>query len=458
MADHQVPNLYIHRSRNVRMADDQYAEINLLGFDRIHTRCMLVPLRVRSLPWKVCHGDCASADQARVACLLFKSLLPTSFGQYKRRSKMHPTRPHVIHELLPSEIMGIVFEEHAKLEWRAPAIDGRVCRIWRQIVLNTPRAWVYLEINDGGAATIQELREWLSRSGSAPLHIRVNDGISFDEILDEQTLYVLRGYHTRIASLRLSTGDPSFFDKRDFPCLRLLEILDWYSLDYPPLPVQWDLMLGLRSLRLAATGDFPLQCSELTQLEMLTLHSACLTSLPQHSQSLTTLMLDNVFVGDGFVSPMAFPSLTYLSLFGVIGLKAYINAPCLVTFHEGLGDIFEPLSSPVASLVEYGAFCPGNTAEWHRSFPNLLRLSIRAGPRVLISFLRSLSSDPHSLPALQMITAKNPNTSFTEKKQAIMQALVQVRRETYQMDLTLYFETEPPFRIPLFFGEVRNCL
>ena len=396
--------------------------------------------------------------------LLFKPLLPTSFGQYKQRSKMNPIRPLVIHELLPSEIMGVLFEEHAKLEWRAPAIDGRVCRIWRQIVLNTPRAWVYLEINYEGTDTIQELRKWLCRSGSTPLHICVNQGIAFDESIDERPLYVLRGYHTRIASLRLPAGDPFFFDRRDFPCLRLLEIFQWHSLNYPSRSVRWDSMLELRSLRLAATVSevFPLQWSELSQLEVLSLYSASLTSLPQHSQSLTTLVLDNVSVEDAILSPMAFPSLTYLSLFGVIGLKAYINAPCLVTFHEGLGDIFEPLSSPVASLVEYGAFLPptheGYTAKWHRSFPNLLRLSIRAGPRVLLPFLRSLSSDPHSLPALQMITARDPGTLFTEKKQSIMKALVQVRRDAYQMDLALYFETEPPFRIPLFFGEVSDCL
>ena len=373
---------------------------------------------------------------------------------------MSSTRPLVIHELLPSEIMGVLFEEHAKLEWRAPAIDGQVCRIWRQIVLNTPRAWMYIEISDEGVPTIQELREWLSRSGSAPLYIRVN---TFGERLDERTLYgLLRGYHTRIASLRLLSGDPSFFDRRDFPCLRRIEISHWYTLDHPFPQVRWNSMLELRSLCLAAGEYFPLQWSELTQLEVLTLYYASLTSLPQHSQSLTTLMLDHVFFEDAILSPMAFPFLTYLSLFGVTGLKAYINAPCLVTFHEGFGDIFEPLSSPVASLVEYGAYRPplheGYPAKWHRSFPNLLRLSIRAGPPVLISFLRSLSSDPHSLPALQMITARNPNTLFTEEERSIMKALVQVRRGAYQMDFTLCFETGRPFRIPLFFGEVSNCL
>ena len=373
---------------------------------------------------------------------------------------MNSTQPLVIHELLPSEIMGVLFEEHAKLEWRAPAIDGRVCRIWRQIVLNTPRAWVYLEISNAGAPTIQELREWLNRSGSAPLYISVD---TLNERLDEGTLYgLLSGYHTRIASLQLPSGDPSFFDRRDFPCLWFLEILHWHSLDYPFCPVQWDSMRELRCLRLATTAHFPLQWSELTQLEMLTLYSARLTSFPQHSQSLTALMLEDVSVEDTISSPMTFPSLTYLSLFGVTGLKAYINAPCLVTFHEGFGDIFEPLSSPVASLEEYGVCHPppheGYTANWHRSFPNLLRLSIRAGPRFLIPFLRCLSGDSHSLPALRMITVGDQHTFLTEEEQSSMKALVQVRRDACQMDLTLYFETGRPFRIPLFFGKVSDCL
>ena len=82
-------------------------------------------------------------------------------------------------------------------------------------------------------------------------------------------------------------------------------------------------------------------------------------------------MLTDVSVLDAIPSPMAFSSLTYLSLFGVLGLKPYINTPCLVTFHDGGSSPPESFSSP----------------------------------------------------------------------------------EAYQMDFTLYFETERPLQIPLFFGE-----
>jgi hypothetical protein len=347
------------------------------------------------------------------------------------------------------------------LEWRAPAIDGRVCHIWRQIVLNTPRAWVYLEISNGMLPRIRELREWLDRSGSAPLYIRVNKKFTIDEHLKEWPLHdLLGGYHTRIASLRLPFGDPSFFERRDFPCLRVLDISRWYSMGSTSCSVRWDSMLPLQSLRLAAKMTFPLQWSELPPLEALTLCSTRLTSLPQHCQSLTTLMLCKVSIEDAISSPVAFPSLTYLSLCEVIGLKPYINAPCLVSYHELASK--ESFPSPVPSLVEYGVYCPSlyhpNPARWHHSFPNVLRLSIRAIFPTIIAFFRSLSCDPHSLPALQMISVRVPGAPSTEAEQAVIRDLVRVRGKAFQVDIMLYFDMKRPYQIPIFFGEVSHCL
>jgi hypothetical protein len=376
---------------------------------------------------------------------------------------MNPTRPLVIHKLLPSEIMGIIFEEHTKLEWNAPAIDGRVCRTWRQIILNTPRAWIYLEINDEEQPRLRDLREWLDRSGSAPLYIRVSKGTTADRPLYQRPMDdLLSGYHSRIASLRLPYGDSSFFERREFPCLRLLDINRWYPMGPPSRPVQWDSMLALQSLRLAATQTetFPLQWSELPQLEALTLYSARLTSLPQCPRSLTTLMLDNVSVGGSISSPIDFPSLTYLSLYRVFGLKPYINTPCLVTYHEGWGE--ESFPSPIPSLEEYGVCSPSRDVKepsrWHRSFPNMLRLCIRGPPLFVIPVFRSLSDDPHSLPALQTISVGTLSVPITEEEKAIIRALVRVRGDACHADVMLYFDTKRPFQIPIFFGGVSHCL
>jgi hypothetical protein len=357
--------------------------------------------------------------------------------------------------------MGVIFEEHAKLEWRAPAIDGRVCRIWRQIVLNTPRAWIYLEISDEMLPRITEMREWLDRSGSAPLHIRVDkEQTPLDYDLYDQSLHgMLNEYHTRLASLRLPVSDPLLFMGRDFPCLQLLDVFRWDSGGSSLWPVRWDSMPALRSLRLASTEDFPLQWSELPPLEVLTLYRAELTSLPQHSQSLTTLMLESVSAW-GISSPITFPSLTYLSLNDVTGLKPYIDAPCLATYHEWRFE--ESFSSPLPSLVEYGVFYPpfddANPARWHRSFPNISRLSIRGSPRSVMSIFRSLSHDPHSLPALQTICMRLLGVSFTEEEQAIIRDLLRVRGKACRTQVMVYFHMEEPYQIPIYFAEVSHCL
>jgi hypothetical protein len=390
------------------------------------------------------------------------SVLAPDLIRLLTKSKMSPTRPFVIHELLPNEIMGVIFEEHTKLEWRAPTIDGRVCRLWRQIVLNTPRAWIYLEISDGGPPRTTELAEWLHRSGSAPLYIRIRARYTFDVYLDRLPWQdLLYGHCTRIASLRLPANRLLFFDRREFPCLRLLEIYQHDYILFPPCTMRWDSMPELRSLRLAynAEKSLQLQWSELTQLKALSLYSIRLTSPPQHHQSLTTLVLGRVSIED-ISSPISFPSLTYLSLYAVAGLKPYINAPCLATYHEQ--GTKESFSSPVPSLVEYGVLCSRNLdedpASWHRSFPNMSRLSIRAYSPTLISFCRSLSRDPHSLPALQTICMRVLDGPFPEKEQAVIRDLVRVRGKACRMDIILYFDTRRPYQYPIFFGKVSHRL
>ena len=378
-------------------------------------------------------------------------------------AKMNPAAPVVIHEVLPTEMLAIIFEEHAKLEWRAPAIDGQVCRIWKQIVLNTPRAWAYLEIKGDKPPRMGELRSWLLRSGTAPLHIRVNRGFTHGKDINGRTLYDLLGdHHARVVSLRLHRANPAFFEGRPFPCLRLLDVERWYPGYSSLCTMQCEYMPELQSLRLHAMGYFPLPWSELAPLKVLALYYTGISSIPSHSQSLTTLMLDHVSVRDVIRGPVALPSLTYLSLQGVVGLKSHLNVPSLVTYHEGWATQRESFSAPVPSLVEYGVRGPkfniSDDREWHRYFPNVLRLAIRARPFVLVSSLRFLSCHPYWLPILQTISVKVMDELLTEEDRETMESLIRRRSEACEMEVALYFETKPPFRIPLFFGEVRHCL
>jgi hypothetical protein len=121
-----------------------------------------------------------------------------------------PVTTRTINDILPEEMLGAIFEEHATLGWRAPAIDGRVCRLWRQIILSSPRAWAYLELeiddDEHERPSCEELVRWLHRSSAVPLHIRIRTALRIRD--GHRFLYpILDGVSTRIASLRTPRDD-----------------------------------------------------------------------------------------------------------------------------------------------------------------------------------------------------------------------------------------------------------
>ena len=372
---------------------------------------------------------------------------------------MNPPRPLVVHEVLPPEMLGAIFEEHAKMEWKAPAIVGRVCRFWRRIILNTPRAWVHLKIDKDNRPGIGNLTLWLGRSGTAPLHIEVDKNSTPNQHTNYRTFYdLLRDHCNRIAVLRMHWGDRSFFEGRDFPCLQHLDVEVWFPRRFPST-VLWGAMPELRSLHLGAAIVSALPLSRLALFTVLVLSNESSISLPPRFNSLTRLMLDDVRLRESTLGPVAFPSLIYLSLYEVHGLKPHIDVPCLITYHEGGSTIHESFSAPLATLVELGVYgiraVNPHLAEWHLLFPNILRLSLRAEQHVLFSSLESLATQPHSLPALQMIgIGVSDEMVIPEDIQRTMESLVQVRGKSCGIDIVLQFEKEPSFQIPLFFGAV----
>jgi hypothetical protein len=378
----------------------------------------------------------------------------------------------VIHEVLPTEVLATIFEEHAKCEWHAPAIDARVCRVWRKIVLNTPRAWGSLEIlhHQPKGPSIRQLQPWLDRSGAVPLNIRVGIDIEFENGAKGRALYnLLSEYHMRIGSLRMASSSQYLFKGREFPCLRLLDIQDWYLLQGDSSTIHFCSLPKLRSLRLGINPfsvedpkDTMVPLNDLPSMESLALSHTTCTSLVQHSQSLTTLMLDAISFEDPISRPVDFPSLTYLSLYDVLGLKPHIKAPYLVTYHEGGGTIYESFSTSLPSLVEYGLYYPNSSdsdlTKWHVSFPNMSRVAIRAVPRILIPLLDSLSAHLCSLLVLRTISVGSGrgDVQFTEDQQKTMKSLIGVQSDACHMDVALCFEEARPFRIPIFFGAVSH--
>jgi hypothetical protein len=363
---------------------------------------------------------------------------------------MDPAPSPVIHDVLPSDILAVVFEEHATLDWKAPIVDELVCHLWRQIVRNTPRAWAYLEICHYYTLASEPLRSWLHLSGTAPLHIRVDENFTLDNYDSKLKLFDLLGdHHTRMASLRMGFGDYTFFIGREFPRLRHLDIEAWYPTP-PSSTMLWGPMPQLLSLHSGPIDFSVVPWNELASLKMLTLWNTGYTVLQQHSKSLTTLMLEDVILTDIISGPVDFLSLTYLSLWDVTGLKPHVNSPCLITYHEGGETQNESFSAPVHSLAEYGVYgLEFSSTEWNHYFPNLARLSVRADAPVLISIFDSLSNPSHSIPSLEIINAGLINSwDFTDGDLEIMDSKVPL------LGVAVIFETAEPFHIPIFFGEV----
>ena len=240
-----------------------------------------------------------------------------------------------------------------------------------------------------------------------------------------------------------------------------LDVSHWYQIRLGSMPKLQSLRLRDNLFRMVPLGELP-------PLKMLALAGLKCTSVLRHSHSLTKLMLDNISLVDAISGPATFPSLTYLSLRGVTGLKPHINAPRLVTYHEDGSVAHEsfPISLPSLveygvyhALVEYGVYHPPTAsldpATWHLSFPNIQRLALRVDERDLLSFFPSFANQTHLLPALQTISVGGRRShEITEGVMEKIKSLVLVRHEDCNGNIVVCFETVTPFQIPIFFGAV----
>ncbi len=366
-----------------------------------------------------------------------------------------------INEVLPAEVFGVIFEEHAKLEWNAPVFDGVVCRQWRRTILRTPRAWTHLIIGDNFRSAPSELRQqWLGRSGTAPLHIRVSSPWGAEEILDQ--------HYKRIESLAVRHGIVrSLLENRSFPILQSLTL---YGLDIYNTPKfrlsNWDAMPALRSLRIYGYSVNILPSKTVPALRVLAifrLKKKEFNNIMQNSyHSLTTLMLASLDVPDT-TETMEFPSLSFLSLSAVGNLKHRMSVPALTTYHEAAMPEDESFSMPLPLLTEYGISQINtqplfniNVTRLHHYYPNLSRISVRFGPSYVKAFLHSLSGQPTSLPMLRILAVKvlGGHKKFSKKDTDSMMNDVFVRNTATSVKMELCFDGR--LRVPLYFAGVRD--
>src|SRR5258706_5145339 len=309
-----------------------------------------------------------------------------------------------INEALPAEVLGVIFEEHAKWEWRAPMIDGLVCRQWRRTILRSPRAWTHLDIGVNFESAPAKLCQWLENSGEAPLHLQVNSLQGLEEILYQ--------HHKKFESLTVRHSlAQALLKNRSFPILQSLTICDWdqgtgfkvfHWRIQDAIPALHTLRIGHIRVVALPSDTFPplrdLALCGVGGLEPIILNT---------SHSLTKLMLYGVDLPNTSET-LEFPSLSFLSLYAVTNLKNRMNVPVLTTYHEGARTEEESFPMALPFLTEYGINQthikrPFSVTRLHQCYPNLSLFSVRARPPSVKAILHSLSNQPTSLPMLRIL-------------------------------------------------------
>jgi len=364
--------------------------------------------------------------------------------------KSAPLTP-CINEALPEEVLGVIFEEHAKLEWKAPVIDGQVCRQWQQIILRSPRAWAHLDISKFSKSPSSKLHQWLDRSGSVPLHIKATKCIQGIE-------EVLGRHHKRIKSIEMS-GYPTnlaLLENRSFPILQSLNITGPGSHNSV---VHCHAMPELRSLQAHFISMDYLPPNAVPPLRDLILYKVkdCDYIIQNSYRSLTSLMLSRIAL-QYTLETLEFPSLRFLSLYEVKNVKHRMDVPALTTYHESEGVKEESFSMPLPFLVEYGFYsyqsiAPPNVTNLHQHYPNISRLSFRTYAGDAKLFCRSLCDQPTALPMLRIFAAQAKYfcADYSREDKHSMMNDVFERNMANSVKMELCFDRN---RVPLYFGDV----
>ena len=356
-----------------------------------------------------------------------------------------------INEALPEELLGVIFEEHAKLEWRAPVIDGQVCHQWRQTILRSPRAWSHLRIVQNFASAPSKLHQWLDRSSSVSLHIQLMGWIQgAEEALDPHC--------KRIKSITLWGGFFTFLKRQSFPVLQSLDVVAIFRRREV---ICWSAMPKLRSYRANNVSVDALPSNIFPPLRVLALSSVnnCDSIIINSSRSLVSLTLDHVSL-QYTSEPLEFPSLTFLSLFEVTNIKHRITVLALTTYHESGRTEEESFSMSLPSLIEYG-ICRINTEPFfdvkklHQCYPNISRLSLRAPPLTVKPFLHSLRDQPNALPMLRILVVGEVSTlmKYSGEDKDSMRKDAFMRNMASSVRMELCFDGKD--RGPLCFAHVR---
>ena len=367
---------------------------------------------------------------------------------------------HEAHEVhindLPVEVLGIVIEEHALLEWRAPIIDGAVARHWRAAALFCPRVWSHIVLEDYNMGEAG-MRLWLERAGTTlqpkigtfrttgATGLLLEQSHRFKSLFYYGVLPVL--YPISCPNLQdltiLALGDgrlDSINCGQTFPSLRTMRLDGFDSLKYNPKSV-----------------------SNFGSLQTLCLHDITgpwQSILRGCADSLVTLMLD-VCHGTVQEQPIHLPRLRTLSVRRVSGLKLLqMETPVLERFHEGrsqgLRDVEGRESLLYNTVTEYGSYKHGTDLNDLIPFPNISTLALRETFQTTSRILQNLLSERDCLPALRMIGIRDDiRRPFSAEQHFKLEDLVALLKASRPNPIeVIYSNTSSRPAMPMYFAQV----
>ncbi|KIM29325.1 hypothetical protein M408DRAFT_23095 [Serendipita vermifera MAFF 305830] len=229
---------------------------------------------------------------------------------------------------LPFEILSPIFEMCGEMHWKAPISIAGVCRFWRNVVQNTPGAWVSTQVTN--LKNLELLTVYLARNRQSLLHVTLQQTFLISELVP----YVHGIQCIQVPNLPRPMGDICF------PHLKSLRITGQYS-SIGMDQVTTDHFPALRHLEIAGSlGDrLEVLTFSLPRISTLTIaHRWLGTPLLLRSLRETLLSLEIFFMRDRYSldsHPIHLPRLKCLKVHRYAPMETMpfkIVAPALVTY------------------------------------------------------------------------------------------------------------------------------
>lgn len=112
------------------------------------------------------------------------------------------------------DVLSLIFEVCGRIDWIDAVTISSICRLWRQCVLSTPRAWCFLTISQRTAP--RKIRHYLPFGSQQPLHVSL-----LNDMGKGLTIFTAEAHRLHCLS---TYSIPEYLDVPKFPNLEILAV------------------------------------------------------------------------------------------------------------------------------------------------------------------------------------------------------------------------------------------